>query len=137
MTRYILVEVLFASAVTFVTYFFVWPTIRERWPSVAKISLGVIALAIFLFFQLFYFFTRSRLEDLVADVLGEATCALHRFAACPHASEQKTPPVVGVPPPTVTVTQPAATADRRPAPAALRRPSWERLGLGLGPLPDD
>jgi formylglycine-generating enzyme required for sulfatase activity len=85
MTRYLLLELLLTALATLTAYVIVWPRLKERWPGVAKFFVVLVAVGIFLFFHLYYFFTRERFEDVMADFIGDTVCQLHAFRGCPDA----------------------------------------------------
>ena len=68
---------------TAISYIFIFPWIRKRWPLQSKVLAVVLAIAAFLAIQLYEYFTREKLSDVIQRRIGDTICWRYTWEACP------------------------------------------------------
>jgi hypothetical protein len=88
MLKFWMVEWIIAAIGTLAAYFFVWPSLKRRWPLLGRILLAAFAVLVFLTFSLFFYATKQHPDEVVANFVGRWICETMPFEWCPKTEDR-------------------------------------------------
>ncbi len=83
MSYSLFLEIFASILATIASYFIIFGKSRSSWRGSAKLFVIVFSVGIFLFLNLFAYFNKRRLDDVIAERLGDGFCYLYTVEACP------------------------------------------------------